>query len=441
LGYTDSESDYRRAAVTSRRLVGAAARTSHADLAVVTNDAAAERRAEIWLQDLWAGRESAEFALPTSWLALAPGDVIGFSTGGRRHLVEIREIVDTEARRMKARSIDPEVFNLPLGLPRRRVPVAPVPIGPVHALLLDLPTIDAADPPVLTRVAVFADPWPGPVAIWRSVDGLSYERVALALAPSVVGETLDPLGTGTTGRFDKLNRVRVQVYGGALVSVSDSILFSGANAAAVQRPDGAWEVLQFATAELVADRTYELSRLLRGQAGSEWAMGEPLPAGAPFVLLDEHLAVAARGLDVLGRPMQLRIVAVGRDHGDPAAVSMQATPQSTALRPLSPARVRALRTAEGVHISWIRRTRRDGDSWAAGDVPLGEEREAYVVDILSGATVLRTLAAAGPAVLYPAASEVADFGAPQSSLSVRVSQLSATVGRGFPTSVTLPFLA
>ena len=44
-------------------------------LSVVTNDAAAERRAEIWLQDLWAGRETAEFALPPSALALTPGDV------------------------------------------------------------------------------------------------------------------------------------------------------------------------------------------------------------------------------------------------------------------------------------------------------------------------------------------------------------------------------
>src|SRR5262249_1288189 len=36
IGYTDSETDYRRAAVASRRLVGGAARASHADLAVVT---------------------------------------------------------------------------------------------------------------------------------------------------------------------------------------------------------------------------------------------------------------------------------------------------------------------------------------------------------------------------------------------------------------------
>lgn len=62
-GFTDGASDYRRSAVTSRRLVGGSNRALHSDLAVVTDDAAAARRAEIWLQDLWAGRETVEFSL------------------------------------------------------------------------------------------------------------------------------------------------------------------------------------------------------------------------------------------------------------------------------------------------------------------------------------------------------------------------------------------
>src|SRR4029079_3158028 len=106
VGYTDSETDYRRAAVASRRLVGAAARASHADLAVVTNDAAMERRADIWLQDLWAGRERAEFALPPSAWALTRGDVVALDAGGRERTLEIREVVDTELRRVSARTID-----------------------------------------------------------------------------------------------------------------------------------------------------------------------------------------------------------------------------------------------------------------------------------------------------------------------------------------------
>ena len=91
---------------------------------------------------------------------------------------------------------------------------------------------------------------------------------------------------------------------------------------------------------------------------------------------------------------------------------------------------------DGIHLSWIRRTRRDGDNWGV-EVPLGEETEAYAVDILSGATVVRTLAPHTPLALYAGADEIADFGAPQTSLHGRVAQISGTVGRGYPAEFTL----
>jgi hypothetical protein len=47
-------------------------------------------------------------------------------------------------------------------------------------LALDLPSIEAAQPPVLARLAVFADPWPGAVTVWSSIDGLSYGLAAQA---------------------------------------------------------------------------------------------------------------------------------------------------------------------------------------------------------------------------------------------------------------------
>jgi hypothetical protein len=43
-----------------------------------------------------------------------------------------------------------------------------------------------------------------------------------------------------------------------------------------------------------------------------------------------------------------------------------------------------------------------------------------------------------PEALYPAAQELADFGAPQAALSIRLAQLSAAIGRGFERTATLP---
>ena len=434
IGFTNLGNDYQSATATSRRLVGNSTRTAHADIAMVTEDAEAERRAEIWLQDLWAGRESIQFALPPSRLGLALGDVVGLTVNGRRRLIEIQEIADTESRAVTALTIDPEVFDLGLAPASRRAPAPPPAIGPVHAEVLDLPALDDTQPPVLARLAVFADPWPGSEAVWSASDGLNFQRVALAAVPATAGQTLDDLPSGPTGRWHNVG-FRVQLYGGVLSSAPDSAVLAGANAAAVQRADGAWEVIQFANAEFVGERIYLLSRLLRGQAGSEWAMASPLSAGAPFVLLDRNVVTVASGLDALERDLQLRVVAATRDYGDPTMLPLNATPQATALRPLAPVHLKAARGGSGVTFTWIRRTRIDGDSWA-GEVPLGEDSEQYTVDILSGTGVVRTLNATTPSALYTAADELADFGAAQTSLSVRVTQLSATVGAGFPATAT-----
>jgi hypothetical protein len=416
-------------------LIGGSTRTAHADIAMVTEDNEAERRANIWLQDLWAGRESAEFALPPSRLSLSLGDVAGLTVNGRRRLIEIQQISDTESRAVQALSIDPEVFDLALAPPSRRLIAPPPAIGPVHAQVLDLPTLTSELPPVLSRLAVFADPWPGTEAVWTSSDSVTYQRTALAVAPAVSGETLDDLPAGPTARWHNAS-FRVQLYGGVLSSASDLAVLNGANAAAVQRADGAWEVIQFANAVLTGDRTYTLSRLLRGQAGSERAMGAPLLPGAPFVLLDANIVTLASGLDKLERDLQVRVVAANRDYGDATVFALETVPQATALRPLTPVHVKAVRGTDGVAFNWIRRTRIDGDSWV-GEVPLGEDSEQYTLDILSGTSIVRTLNATTPNALYAAADEIADFGAPQTSISVLVTQLSATVGAGFSATATL----
>lgn len=65
-------------------------------------------------------------------------------------------------------------------------------------------------------------------------------------------------------------------------------------------------------------------------------------------------------------------------------------------------------------------------------MPLGEAEERYEIDFLDGLSVKRTLAVTSPAAIYTAAQQIADFGASQAAVSVRVHQMSAVVGRGSP---------
>jgi hypothetical protein len=274
------------------------------------------------------------------------------------------------------------------------------------------------------------------VVVWQSKDGASFQVAAVAATPAVIGETLDALPAGPTARWDNATTCRVRLHGGALASLSDARVLGGSNSAAVQNAEGGWEIIQFATAELVEASTYRLSRLLRGQAGSESAMAALLPAGAPFVMLDRSLVPIARGLDALERPLSLRVVGNGRSHDDASAVALVLTPDRNALLPLAPVHVKAARQADGIHISWIRRTRLDGDGWNA-EVPLGEDGEAYRLEILDGSSVVRSIACSTSQALYAVADEVADFGALQPSLHLRIAQLSRTVGAGHSTELIL----
>ena len=76
------------------------------------------------------------------------------------------------------------------------------------------------------------------------------------------------------------------------------------------------------------------------------------------------------------------------------------------------------------------------------EVPLAEDLESYDVQILDGAVVKRTLSSSTTSVLYTAAQQTADWGAPLGpgqTLAILISKLSNRLGRGDPAAVTLQF--
>ncbi|MBW7921925.1 MAG: hypothetical protein H3C51_07475, partial [Rubellimicrobium sp.] len=190
-----------------------------------------------------------------------------------------------------------------------------------------------------------------------------------------------------------------------------------------------------------------LTRLLRGQRGTEGAMGNPVPAGARVVVLDASLAslpIAEADLDI---PWNWRIGPTRRPVSDETYVAQAFMPVGVGLRPFSVAHVeqpwRRPRTPGDLTIRWTRRSRAlAADSWGGLEVPLAEELEAYEVEILDSAVVKRSLTTATTSAVYTAAAQTADWGAllgPGDTLDIRIYQLSALVGRGAPKTVTLIF--
>ena len=174
-------------------------------------------------------------------------------------------------------------------------------------------------------------------------------------------------------------------------------------------------------------------------------MGDPTPAGARVVVLDTSLAVLPIAEADLGIPWNWRIGPASRPVSDETHVARTFAPEGIGLRSFSVTHVeqpwRRPRATGDLTLRWTRRSRAlAADSWGGLEVPLAEELEAYEVEIVDGSTVKRVLSTATTSAVYTAALQTADWGAPLApgdTLNIRISQLSALVGRGAPKTVTL----
>ncbi|HEX2843308.1 baseplate multidomain protein megatron [Hyphomicrobium sp.] len=433
-----SAGDYRQAVAEARRLTGASGRVARAELPIVIENDSASQIADAWLFETWAARERALFKLPPSALAIEPGDVVTVEKDGTVTVIRVTEIGERGLREIEGRSIEPEVYGGAIPRPRDTTDDAIVFDGTPHLEFLDLPLLRGDEPPDAGYVAAFQIPWPGRVAVYGSPEDAGYVMRASATAPAVIGTTLDPLPSGAIAVVDRGARVRVKLSGGELESVTRLQFLAGRNAAAIKNEAGGWEVIQFETATLVGDATYELSNLLRGQAGTEDEMRAPLPAGAPFVLLGSEVARVALTSGEVGLPLRWRFGPANRDIADRSFAASTHAFTGRGVKPLSPAHLRGARGSGGdLTITWMRRTRSGGDNWDAAEVPLAEDSERYEVDILDGEHVLRTISSATPSCVYTGVDQTADFGSAQSTLSVAVYQMSAAYGRGTPKTATV----
>ncbi|KAF0121107.1 MAG: protein transfer agent (GTA) like protein, partial [Xanthobacteraceae bacterium] len=428
-----ADEDYDAALVEARRITVDTTRIASESFPMAVPPEEAERRCRRALMEAWVGRETAAFRLPPSRLALDPADAIRLQHDGRLIDLRLVSIADAEARGIEAVRQDRASYDLPPGAPRPSALSQAVVFGAPEAVLLDLPQL-TEEQPAHRPFAVFRSP---------STDG--FELLTTLGSRARIGTLVSDFYAGPTSRFDLGNALVVDLLTGTLESVTDLTLFGGANALAIESASGVWEIVQAGAAELLAPGRYRLTRLLRGQRGTEAAMGNPAPAGARVVVLDTALASLPIAEADLGIPWNCRIGPASRPVSDETYVAQTFTPSGVGLRPYSVAHVeqpwRKARSPGDLTIRWTRRSRAlAADSWGGLEVPLAEELEAYEVEILDGATVKRVLSTTTTSALYTAAQQTADWGGPLGpgdTLDICIYQLSALVGRGAPKTVTL----
>ena len=438
VGFTDAVDEYKSGAVSATRLAGYSERKSDLRLALVMDQVQAQSIADRALVEAWVARETAQLALPPSRIALDPGDVIDLVINGRARSFRLTRVLDKGAREAEAVRAEAAIYAPPLnGIAPPTLTPPPI-YGAAVLRLMDLPLLRDTDDGFSPYAAASASPWGG-VVVMDSATGSDFVLDTTLAVRATLGETIQPLPAGPTEYWDEGSVLEVKLYAGELASATpDTILSGGTNSLALGTPDGDWEIVQFADAVLTGSQTYRLTKLLRGRLGTEHAIRSPLALGAPVVLLNEAVA------KIDGKPAERLAARFYRwgpqalDIADPAWQQTTFAAKAVGRMPWSPVQIAGARNGGGdLTITWVRRTR-FGGVWADGvDVPLNEESERYEVDVMNGANIVRTIAATAPTASYSAAQQVADFGSAQSAISVRVYQLSASVGRGWPGSAII----
>lgn len=280
------------------------------------------------------------------------------------------------------------------------------------------------------------DKW-GPAVLYASSDGgESYKYVTTVYERATMGATQDTLADGPIGIFDRANTVTVELDSGELESVTEAECLKGANRMWI-KSSARGEVIGFTTATLVGTRTYELSGLLRGLRDTRDYTASHSDGDA-VVLLNQGVHFYETNAAGVGVQRIFKLVPSGGAVADAAEHTERL--QGYTMRPFAPVHVEGARDgSDNLTVTAVRRSRRLVDIFAeigaAGADPSASM--TYELDVMSGSTVLRTIAASSLSFAYSAANQTTDGLTPGDPVTVRVYGVSETVGRGNYTEATV----
>jgi hypothetical protein len=435
VNYANVDADQTTATEFSDRLLSGQINTATVQLPLAFTSSEAKGIADAMVADGYASRVGGTMSLPISYAHLVPTDVV-IAPADDGTLYRIRIVKRTDSTPLlefewvldDASAV--ESAGITSGDYQESVSVA-LP-GDTLMALLDCPLLQDSEDQLGHYVAATSrgTTWPG-ASINRSLDDVEYAEVARVGERGVIGSATTVLGNWTGGKvFDEKNTVTVDV-GTTLSSTTRTAMLDDVTVNAMMIGD---EVVRYRTATLVSAGIYTLSGLLRGQRGTEWAMGTHAASETVVLLRTAGLRYVPIDAPSLGIARYYKGVTIGRTL---ATVTGEAfTCEGVSSKPLAPVDVRvAPNTSQAIVVTWKRRTRLSSSFTgpAGAVVPLGEATESYEIDVVAtaGPTVLRTLTASTATATYTREMQVADSVGTATALRFDVYQISAVAGRGY----------
>lgn len=443
--YSDPNFAYQPNSQTSIRTGGSADSNLQTQVAVVLTDDEGKAVADRVLWEAWNGRTKATTTVTDRWVrSMRAGQVYTFDTP-----------VGPEPLRITRLTRGPNGL-IQIDVSRDYAGVYSTPSPGSAALLLnedvalthdsrfvaiDCPILKDADDNTGFYVAIS-----GTAPLWRGADfqrsidnGVSFTEVKPVGGESSLGAVAAALPAGPTCFFDTANTITVVLDDPSVVleSVTEDDVLAGMNAAWLGPANGeGGEVLQFADATQTSPGTWVLSHLLRGRQGTEYAVGIH---GTNEVFAVLEVGVTQRfdfGPGDWNKDRKYRAVTA---YQDPTVVTpADFTNTGEGKRPYAGVHPSGSRDgSNNLTLAWVRRSRLAEPGLGNGPVPLGESTEAYEVDIVVSAVVVRTINSSTSSIAYSAADQTADGITPGDPVSGNVYQLSDVRGRGHALAFTV----
>lgn len=442
--FPDPDRDWQPNSQSAQRSSGSADNTLSSSVPLVLTATEGRALADRLLWEAWTGQQTATAQTDDRWLSIEPGRIYYVETPAGYEAIRITRVtrgwngvIDLDMRRDRSEVYVPSSLGVPSTVPENNLRLP----GITEMILLDIPLLLDADE---SQASGFYWGVVGSGAGWRGADVLrSIDEAGAFLSVGSSGRELT-VGQATTALpapspgfdsatgWDTTSVIVVELRRPDMVleSLSDAEVLAGGNAAYLG-PFGntSGEIIQFAIADEVSPGIYELSRLRRGQRGSEgsWAshaIGDEFVVLEPGALRRVDYGAADLNLERFYKAVSLLTLEADTD-------AVEFTNTGRGLRPYAPVDLVADAVSSGgdVTLSWTRRSR---IGWPEIDPPpLAEDAELYVVEILTAGGVLkRTMEVTEPSFDYTAAMQVADFGAPVVTLRWRVAQIGTAFGPG-----------
>jgi hypothetical protein len=441
LTYNNISGDYQSDTQYSDRLLSGQESTSTVQVPMGFTPSEAKQIVDKMLADQ-AWRLRTTITLGMQFAALQPTDVItATSDNGSQYRLRLQKATEADGVLTFEGVIDDATVLTQAGTTSSgtaaQTTVAALPNTTLE--LLDIPLLSDADNLPGFYVAIT-----GENALWTlgalydSLDGTSYNLNTTITDQTAIGTCTTTLGNYAGDNvFDDINTVTVNV--GAVQQLAsysrDVVLTGGAPLYLVGN-----ELVYARTATLISPGVYTLSNLLRGRRGTEWAMTGHVASERFVELLPTGDGIRFVPLNTtdMGSLRYYKAASSGQLLSGVTAKTI--TPVGNALKPFSPVNARVNRAAADHVITWSRRTRLSTRLVGSLPIyaPLGEVSESYEIQIFisfaaatAGTPVLRTITATAQTATYTSAQRTAD-GTGSAVVHMRIFQLSAAVGRGYP---------